>query len=180
MITRTELKTGSVPIAPATAPRAGPSSAPAIAVPEAVPITEPRFSSGDAVISQVRAPDQISAPAIPWTNRVRVEQRDVLGKAEDEAGEAEQQQPGDDRPLRPDPAGDEAGRQRAQQRPRRVGGGEDPGFGLAQSELVDVLRQQGRDRRKEGDVEEDHRRGQDEQPAHPRIQSVRQTEPPGL
>ena len=34
-----------------------------------MPITEPRRSSGAAVISQVSAPDQISAPAIPWAKR---------------------------------------------------------------------------------------------------------------
>ena len=34
-----------------------------------MPITEPRFSSGAAVISQVSAPDQISAPAMPWMKR---------------------------------------------------------------------------------------------------------------
>ena len=76
------------------------------------------------------------------------------------------------RAPRADPAGDEAGRQRGQQRARRVGGGEDPGLGLAQPELVDVVRQQRRDRREEGDVEEDHRRGEQEQPAHRPIQSA--------
>ncbi len=69
MTIRTEPKTGSVPIDAAKAPNTGPSRAPATAVPRAVPITEPRLSSGEAVISQVRAPDQISAPAIPWMKR---------------------------------------------------------------------------------------------------------------
>ena len=59
----------SVPTSAATAPRIGPTRAPATAVPSAVPITEPRRSGGAVVISQVSAPDQISAPDTPWTKR---------------------------------------------------------------------------------------------------------------
>ncbi len=65
----TEPKTTSVPTEAAIAPSAGPTRAPATAVPSAVPITEPRCSGGAVVTSQVSAPDQISAPAIPWTKR---------------------------------------------------------------------------------------------------------------
>jgi len=43
---------------------------------------------------------------------------------------------------------------------------------VCELELVDVVGQQRRDRRKEGDVEEDHRRGQPEQAPHAPIQSV--------
>ncbi len=38
-------------------------------MPSAVPITRPRLSSGEEVISQVSAPDQIKAPAMPWVKR---------------------------------------------------------------------------------------------------------------
>ena len=48
-----------------------------------------------------------------------------------------------------------------------------PACGLAQAEFGDVVGQQRRDRREEGDVEEDHRRGEKEQPAHRPIQSAR-------
>ena len=68
-IARTAPKTASVPTSAARAPRAGPIRAPATAVPSAVPITEPRRSGGAVVISQVSAPDQISAPATPWQKR---------------------------------------------------------------------------------------------------------------
>ncbi len=49
----------------------GPASAPATAVPSAEPITEPRRSGGALVISQVSAPDQVSAPETPCTKRAR-------------------------------------------------------------------------------------------------------------
>ena len=62
-------KTTPVPISAAVAPSSGPTSAPATAVPSAVPITDPRRSDGAVVISQVSAPDQISAPATPWAKR---------------------------------------------------------------------------------------------------------------
>ncbi len=68
-IPSTALKTSSVPTSAARAPSAGPIRAPATAVPRAVPITDPRRSGGELTISQVRAPDQIRAPAIPWLKR---------------------------------------------------------------------------------------------------------------
>src|ERR1700709_2687463 len=143
--TRTEPKTSSVPTEPASAPSAGPSRAPATAVPSAVPITLPRLSSGAEVISQVSAPAQIRAPAMPWVKRAASSRSSSATWPERTGG----------------------GR-----RARRVGGGEDAGLRLAEPELVDVVRQQRRDRREEGDVEEDHRRGQPEQAPHAPIQSV--------
>ncbi len=173
VITRTELKTISVPIEPAIAPSAGPSRAPATAVPKrgadhraAIFLRRGRDQPG-----QRAGPDQ--RPGDPLDEAGAVEQEDLVGESEDEAGAAEQEQPHDHGALRPHPAGDEARRQRAQQRSRRIGGGEDPRLRLGQAEFVYVLRQQRRDRGEEGDVEEDHRRREEEQPAHPRIQSVR-------
>ena len=58
---------------------------------------------GSLVISQVSAPDQISAPATPWTKRAASSSRDLLAEAEDEAGAAEQQQAGDHRAPRARP-----------------------------------------------------------------------------
>ena len=67
--TRTLPKTGSVPTASATAPRGGPSSAPATAIPRRVPIVWPRRSRLSVSSTQVKAPDQVIAPATPWKNR---------------------------------------------------------------------------------------------------------------
>ena len=114
-------KTTSVPTSAASAPSAGPNRAPATAVPSAVPITEPRRSGGAVVISQVSAPDQISAPATPWTKRAASSRSDLLGEAEDEAGDAEQEQPADHGAARPEPGRDAArpAARRAGCRPRR-------------------------------------------------------------
>ncbi len=166
MTISTEPKTGSVPIDAAVAPRTGPSRAPAMAVPRAVPITLPRLSSGEVVINQVSAPAQISAPAIPWMKRAE-SSRAIWSTSP----KARLETPSRRRPaitLRRGPtrAGDEAGRQRGDQRAGRVSGGEDPGLRLAETELVDIVRQQRRDGGEEGDVEKDHGRGQQEQAPH--------------
>ena len=102
-------------------PAPGPSRAPATAVPSAVPITEPRRSSGAAVISQVSAPDQISAPATPWVKRVASSRTISWTKPKTRLETPSSSRPADHRPPRPDPAGDEARRQRGEQGPRRVG-----------------------------------------------------------
>jgi hypothetical protein len=156
----TEPKTGSVPIDAAVAPITGPSRAPAMAVPSAVPITLPRLSSGELVISQVSAPAQIRAPAIPWMKRAESSKTIWLTKPKARLETPSSSRPADDAAPRTDPAGEETGRQRGDQGAGGVGRREDPGFGLAEPQLVDVVRQQRRHGGKESDVEEDHRRGQ--------------------
>ena len=105
-------------------------------------------------------------PRHPLHETGQVEQHDVVGEAEGEAGEAEQQQAGDHRAARPHAGGDETGGERGEQGAGRVGRCEDSRLRLAQAEFRHVVRQQRRDRRVERDVEEDHRRSQNQQPAH--------------
>src|SRR5262249_55419333 len=100
-----------------------------------------------------------------------VEEDDRVTEPEDQAGDPEQAEAADHRPPRPDPRREDPRRQGHGQRPRRGGALEDPGFRTAEVEFGDVMRKQRSDRRVERDVEENHRRGEDEQPSHHSIQS---------
>ena len=162
----TALKTFSVPTVAASAPSAGPNRAPATAVPSAVPITEPRFSGGAALTSQVSAPDQISAPAAPWAKRAASSSRNVWAKPK-----ATLATPSSSRPQITVRRGPEAGshqsrRQREEEGAGGVGGGEHACLRLAQAQIGDVIGQQRRNCREKDDVKEDHRRSKYEQSTH--------------
>ena len=101
----------------------------------------------------------------------------MLAEAEGEAGQAEKGEAAEHGRPRPDPRHEHPGRECRDQRPSRVGPLEHARLSLTQVELGDVVREQRSDRRVERDVEEDHRRGEDEQPAHPPIQSPTLTRP---
>ena len=119
--TSTEPKTISVPATLAIAPSGGPNSSPATAIPIAVPIT-------DAALLLGGAEDDPGEGAGPGHRAGRslaeagdVEQRDLIGEAEGEAGEAEHGQPGDRGAPRPDARGDadRPGGRRPASRPHR-------------------------------------------------------------
>ena len=89
-----------------------------------------------------------------------------MGETEGDAGDAEQEQPGDHCAARPEPGSHQPRRQREDQGAGRVGRREHARLRLAQPEVGDVIGQQRRDCREEDDVEEDHRRGEYEQSTH--------------
>ena len=157
---RPRVKTTSVPMPAAAAPSTGPSSAPTIAAPIAEPIISPRRSRGEAPISQPSAPAHDAAEPSPWTKRATSSTTMLFANANAIGGGDEQREADDDGRAHAQPRREPAAGQRADQRPGRIGGREDPGAGLAEVELVDELRQQRDDRREEHRVDEDDRGGE--------------------
>jgi len=95
-----------------------------------------------------------------------VEQLDDVAEREGQAGRRHQAQAREDRLAHAEVHGHVAGGQRAEQRPRGVGGGQQAGGVLAQPELVGQPGQQRRDRRVEHRVDEDDRADEQRQAPH--------------
>ena len=119
--------TGAVPIPSASAPRAGPSSAPTIAAPIAVPMSSPRRAAGDRATSHASAPAHEQAPPTPCmnraTSRTRIESATPKTKLEIPRSASPSSTVAPDADAR----GQDPGRDRADQRARRVRRLEDPG-----------------------------------------------------
>ncbi len=115
-------------------------------------------------------PDQRAGDALDEPRPV--ERPGRLEEAEEQRGDGEDEEPADHRAARAEAAGDVAAGEREGEGPGGVGGGEDPGLRGAQTEVVLVGREQRRDGREEGEVEEDHRRGEQEDATHGTIQSA--------
>ena len=156
----TAVNTSSVPRLAAAAPSTGPSSAPTIAAAIAEPISSPRRSRGAAPTSQPSAPAHDAAEPSPWTKRATSSTTMLFAKANAIEERDQQHEAEHDGRAHAEPRRHPAAGQRAEQRPRRVRRGEDPGAGLAEVELLDELGQQRDDRREEHRVDEDDRGGE--------------------
>src|SRR6201999_4385509 len=119
---------------------------------------------------QRAGPDQRAGDALDEARPV--ERPGRLEEAEEEGGDGEDEEPADHRAPGAEAAGYVAAGEREGERPGGVGGGEDPGLRGAQPEVVLIDREQRRDGREEGEVEEDHRRGKQEDATHATIQSA--------
>ena len=164
----TPLNTTSGPTTVAAPPSTGPSSTPTMAAARAEPISSPRRSAGAADTSHVIPAAHMQAPPMPWTKRASVEQDDVPGEREGQAGDPEQRQSGEQRGLDAPACGQPAARERAGEGAGRIGGGEHAGRRLRQVELVRVVGQQRRDGGEEHGVHQHHRSHEKKQPPHAR------------
>ena len=134
-------KAGPVPTWLATAPMTGPSSAPPTAAAKAVPSAAPRRSAVAAAASHASPPAHVHAPADALDESGRVEQRDGVGVAEDEARHAHGRQSEQHGRAHAEPAGQHPAGDGTEQRADGVGRHQDAGLRLGETEGVDVVRE---------------------------------------
>ena len=127
---------------------------------ERLPISAPRRPAGRAATSHASAPVHENELASPCRKRARSSCHASVAKPKStvhrDAAQADEH-----RRLDAEACRDDAARDRSEERAGRVGRREHAGAGLAEPELVRVVRQQRRQRREEERVDEDDRARQD-------------------
>ena len=155
--------TGPRPRPWASVPTTGPNSAPPIPAASAPPIALPRRSSGVSTISQTMLPAHVHAPPTPWMKRAASSSATLSRSPKARLEPPIRREAGVERDARPGPLGEHAARNRSDQRPDRVAGGQDARGRLGQVELAGEGREQRHDRGVEHRVDEHDRAGDHEQ-----------------
>ena len=132
----------------------------------AFPISRPRRPAGAAATSQPSAPVHENAEASALCEAGEVELPGLVGDAEEDRADPDERQPDDRGRFDTEPSGNEAARDRAEERTRGIRGREHARTGLAEPQRLGVVREQRSERREEQGVDEDDRARQEQKPPH--------------